>query len=145
MASKSLTAKPTNPKTTEYRISDLSREFGVTTRSIRHYEDIGLLTPQRQGLTRIYTPADRTKLKLILRGKRLGFSLKESREIVEMYDPSQGNSTQLKHLLERIQLQKGKLKQQWKDINTMRQDLKKAEAACLKALNKVGAVETIQA
>ncbi|MEH6616920.1 MAG: MerR family DNA-binding transcriptional regulator [Porticoccus sp.] len=140
-----MSSKPTKPKTTEYSISDLSREFGVTTRSIRHYEDIGLLTPQRHGLTRIYTPPDRTKLKLILRGKRLGFSLEESREIVEMYDPNQGNTTQLKHLLEHIQIQKGKLKQQLKDINTMRQDLIEAEAACLKALNKIGAVEATQA
>jgi len=139
-----MNAKPTKPKTAEYGISDLSREFGVTLRSIRHYEDIGLLTPQRQGLTRIYTPTDRTKLKLILRGKRLGFSLEESREIVEMYDPSQGNTTQLKHLLERIQLQKDKLKQQLKDINTMRKDLNEAEAACLTTLNKIGADETTQ-
>jgi DNA-binding transcriptional MerR regulator len=126
-----------NSKTTEYGISDLSREFEVTTRSIRHYEDIGLLTPQRRGQTRIYTPTDRTKLKLILRGKRLGFSLEESREIVEMYDPSQGNITQLNSLLERIQIQREKLKQQSNDIHTMRHDLKEAEAACRKALNKI--------
>lgn len=126
-----------NSRTAEYGISDLSREFEVTTRSIRHYEDIGLLTPQRRGQTRIYTPTDRTKLKLILRGKRLGFSLKESREIVEMYDPGQGNITQLNSLLERIQIQREKLKQQLNDINTMRHDLKEAEAACRKALNKI--------
>ncbi len=126
-----------NTKIAEYGISDLSREFEVTTRSIRHYEDIGLLTPQRRGQTRIYTPTDRTKLKLILRGKRLGFSLEESREIVEMYDPDQGNITQLNRLLERIQIQREKLKHQLNDINTMRYDLKEAEAACRKALNKI--------
>ncbi|HEB28627.1 MAG TPA: MerR family DNA-binding transcriptional regulator [Porticoccus sp.] len=126
-----------NSRTAEYGISDLSKEFEVTTRSIRHYEDIGLLTPQRRGKTRIYTPADRTKLKLILRGKRLGFSLEESREIVEMYDPDQGNTTQLNSLLERIQIQREKLKQQLNDIHTMRHDLKEAEAACRKSLNKI--------
>lgn len=126
-----------NSRTAEYGISDLSREFEMTTRSIRHYEDIGLLTPQRRGQTRIYTPTDRTKLKLILRGKRLGFSLEESREIVEMYDPDQGNITQLSSLLERIQIQREKLKQQLHDIHTMRHDLKEAEAACRKALNKI--------
>ncbi|MDX2350497.1 MAG: MerR family DNA-binding transcriptional regulator [Porticoccus sp.] len=126
-----------NSRTAEYGISDLSREFEVTTRSIRHYEDIGLLTPQRRGQTRIYTPADRTKLKLILRGKRLGFSLEESREIVDMYDPDQGNITQLNSLLKRIQIQREKLKQQLNDINTMRHDLKEAEAACRKSLNKI--------
>ncbi len=121
---------------TEYSISELSHEFGITTRSIRHYEDIGLLAPQRSGQTRIYTTADRTKLKLILRGKRLGFSLKESREIVEMYDPAKGNTSQLKHLIEKIQQQREKLKHQLNDIHQMMHDLQDAENSCLAALNK---------
>ena len=121
---------------TEYSISELSHEFGITTRSIRHYEDIGLLAPQRSGQTRIYTTADRTKLKLILRGKRLGFSLKESREIVEMYDPAKGNTSQLKHLIEKIQQQREKLKHQLNDIHQMMRDLQDAENSCLAALSK---------
>ncbi len=122
----------------EYSISDLSREFGITTRSIRHYEDIGLLTPQRRGQTRIYAAADRTKLKLILRGKRLGFSLEESREIVDLYDPAKGNTSQLKHLIGKIQQQREKLKQQLNDIHQMMHDLQDAENSCLAALKETG-------
>jgi DNA-binding transcriptional MerR regulator len=118
----------------EFSISDLSQEFGITTRTIRHYEEIGLLTPHRRGQARIYSSADRTKLKLILRGKRLGFSLEESREIIEMYDPSQGNAGQLKKLISSIHHQRKKLKQQKDDINKMMLDLNDAEAACHAAL-----------
>jgi DNA-binding transcriptional MerR regulator len=64
-----------------YTISDLAREFGVTTRTIRHYEEVGLLNPARRGQARVFSAADRTRLKLILRGRRLGFSLEESREM----------------------------------------------------------------
>ena len=118
----------------EFSIGDLSKEFGITTRTIRHYEDIGLLAPRRHGQTRIYSASDRTRLKLILRGKRLGFSLDESREIIDMYDPSKGNKEQLRTLCERLQHQQEKLNQQKDDINQMIKDLKQAEAACLAAL-----------
>ena len=71
-----------------YSIRDLADEFDITTRTIRFYESEGLLSPQREGQTRIYSPQDRVRLKLILRGKRLGLSLAESRELIEMDDPS---------------------------------------------------------
>ncbi|MFQ3223095.1 MAG: DNA-binding transcriptional MerR regulator, partial [Porticoccaceae bacterium] len=71
----------------DYSISQLSKEFEITTRTIRHYEDLGLLAPARRGQTRVYSPADRIRLKLILRGKRLGLSLDDSREIIDMYEP----------------------------------------------------------
>jgi len=119
-----------------FSITELSQELGITTRSLRHYEDIGLISPKRQGQTRIYSPADRTKLMLILRGKRLGFSLEESREIIDMYNPSKGNKDQLEKLIQCIGVQKAKLKQQKEDINKMMRDLKDAEDACLKALGK---------
>ena len=119
-----------------FSISELAREFGVTTRTIRHYEDIGLLAPQRNGQTRVYSPADRTKLKLILRGKRLGFTLEESREIVEMYDPEHGNVDQLQRLIDRIQLQRQKLSDQLDDIAKLMRDLNEAEQGCLEALKK---------
>ena len=64
-----------SPAMAEYSISQLAKEFDVTTRTIRHYEDLGLLAPTRRGQTRVYSPADRTRLRLILRGKRLGLSL----------------------------------------------------------------------
>jgi len=86
----------------EYSISDLAGEFDITTRSIRFYEEKGLLNPRRKGASRVYTPAERTKLKLILRGKRLGFTLDESRSIIEMYDPLGGNVDQLQSLLANI-------------------------------------------
>jgi len=112
-----------------FSITELSRELDITTRSIRHYEDIGLISPKRQGQTRIYSPADRTKLMLILRGKRLGFSLEESREIIDMYNPSKGNKDQLEKLIQCIGVQKAKLKKQKEDINKMIRDLKDAEDA----------------
>jgi DNA-binding transcriptional MerR regulator len=127
-----------------FSITELSQELGITTRSLRHYEDIGLISPKRQGQTRIYSPADRTKLMLILRGKRLGFSLEESREIIDMYNPSKGNKDQLEKLIQCIGVQKAKLKQQKEDINKMMRDLKDAEDACLRVLGKKASGEKSQ-
>ncbi len=121
-----------------YSISELSREFQVTTRTIRHYEEIGLLSPQRRGQTRIYTPADRVRLKLILRGKRLGLSLDESRDIINMYEPGKGNKGQLQKLIAAIGQQRQKLEQQQKDIANMIADLNRAESDCLQALRASG-------
>ena len=120
--------------TTEYSISQLSKEFDVTTRSIRHYEDIGLLSPTRRGQTRIYSQADRTRLRLILRGKRLGLSLEDSREIIDMYEPGKTNIDQLKKLIDAIQQQRSKLNQQLDDIGKLLKDLNRAEANCIDAL-----------
>ena len=120
--------------TTEYSISQLSKEFDVTTRSIRHYEDIGLLSPTRRGQTRIYSQADRTRLRLILRGKRLGLSLEDSREIIDMYEPGKTNIDQLKKLIDAIQQQRSKLNQQLDDISKLLKDLNRAEADCIDAL-----------
>ena len=124
--------------TTEYSISHLSKEFDVTTRSIRHYEEIGLLSPTRRGQTRIYSQADRTRLRLILRGKRLGLSLEDSREIIDMYEPGKTNVDQLKKLIDAIQLQRSKLNQQLDDISKLLKDLNQAEADCIDALKTNG-------
>lgn len=118
----------------EYSISQLAKEFAITTRSIRHYEDIGLLSPARRGQTRIYSPADRTRLKLILRGKRLGISLEDSREIIDMYEPGKTNLDQLKKLIDAIQQQRIKLNRQLDDITKLLKDLNKAETDCVEAL-----------
>ena len=123
---------------TEYSISQLAKEFNVTTRSIRHYEDVGLLSPTRSGQTRIYTQADRTRLRLILRGKRLGLSLEDSREIIDMYEPGKTNVDQLKKLIDAIQLQRNKLNQQLDDISKLLKDLNRAEADCIDALKANG-------
>jgi DNA-binding transcriptional MerR regulator len=122
----------------EYSISKLSKEFDITTRSIRHYEDIGLLSPARRGQTRIYSQEDRTRLRLILRGKRLGLSLEDSREIIDMYEPGKTNIDQLKKLIDAIQLQRHKLNQQLDDISKLLKDLNQAEADCIDALKTNG-------
>ncbi len=91
--------------TQTYSISDLSRELDITTRAIRFYEEQGLLSPERRGLERIYSARDKVSLKLILRGKRIGFSLAECRELIELYDPSSGNLKQLNSMLDQMQLE----------------------------------------
>ena len=122
----------------DYSISQLSKEFEITTRTIRHYEDLGLLAPTRRGQTRVYSPADRIRLKLILRGKRLGLSLDDSREIIDMYEPGKTNVDQLRKLIDAIQLQRHKLNQQLDDISKLLQDLNKAETDCAEALKSNG-------
>ncbi|MFT7368107.1 MAG: DNA-binding transcriptional MerR regulator [Oceanospirillaceae bacterium] len=122
----------------DYSISQLSKEFEITTRTIRHYEDLGLLAPARRGQTRVYSPADRIRLKLILRGKRLGLSLDDSREIIDMYEPGRTNVDQLRKLIDAIQLQRHKLNQQLDDISKLLQDLNKAETDCVEALKSNG-------
>lgn len=117
-----------------FSIRELTREFGVTSRTIRHYEDIGLLTPERRGQTRVYSAADRTRLKLILRGKRLGLSLEESRQIIQMYDPAAGNAAQLERLLVRLREQRESLLARRRDLDAMLEELDAAEAGCLAAL-----------
>ncbi|GAA4365507.1 MerR family DNA-binding transcriptional regulator [Kangiella marina] len=100
---------------TEYTITDLSKEFEITSRSIRHYEDESLITPTRRGVHRIYNNRDRVRLQLILRGKRLGFSLAEIKEIIDLYG-MEGEQKQTERLLELISVRRDSLKQQLKDI-----------------------------
>ncbi|WP_428819942.1 MerR family transcriptional regulator [Microbulbifer sp. MCCC 1A16149] len=119
-----------------YSISELAQEFGITTRTIRFYEDKGLISPERRGQTRVYTPEDRVRLKLILRGKRLGFSLDESREIIDMYDPAHGNVDQLNRLLDRIDAKRQQLRQQQRDIEKMLAQLDDATARTVAALKE---------
>lgn len=118
-----------------YSIGELAREFDVTTRTIRFYEDQGLVTPQRRGQTRVFTPADRVTLKLILRGKRLGFSLAESRELIRMYQPQGDNRSQLLALQGKIHQRRAQLEQQLRDIQVMQRELDDAEQRCLDALH----------
>ncbi len=124
--------------TAEYSISDLCKEFDITTRTIRHYEDLGLLSPSRRGQSRVYTPSDRTRLRLILRGKRLGLSLEDSRQIIDMYEPGKTNIDQLNTLIDAIRVQRTKLNQQLDDISKLLKDLNDAEANCVIALKTNG-------
>jgi DNA-binding transcriptional MerR regulator len=100
-----------------FSITDLAEEFGVTLRSIRHYEDKGLLAPTRQGMTRIYSRRDRARLKLILRGRRLGFSLDDIQHMLDLYDRDDGQAEQMKFTLEKSRQQLDDLKRRRKDIN----------------------------
>jgi DNA-binding transcriptional MerR regulator len=118
-----------------YSISDLAGEFGVTTRTIRFYEEKGLLRPQREGTRRIYSTADRTRLRLILRGKRLGLSLEESAEIVRMYGTPGNNRRQLETLLRRIRERREDLQRQQRDLQALLRELEEAEANCQAALD----------
>lgn len=121
---------------TTYSISDLASEFGVTTRTIRFYEEKGLLNPDRDGTRRIYSPADRTKLRLILRGKRLGLSLDESAEIILMYGSQGGNRRQLETLIARIREKRAELLRQREDLETILTELAAAETKCRAALRE---------
>jgi DNA-binding transcriptional MerR regulator len=100
----------------EFSISELAREFDVTPRAIRFYEDQGLLAPRREGQRRIYTPRDRTRLKLTLRGKRLGLSLAEIRELIDMYEPGRDERPQLERFREVLETHRKSLLQQRADI-----------------------------
>ena len=126
------------PDARTFSIGELARELDVTTRTIRFYEDMGLLTPRRRGQTRIYSPADRVRLKLILRGKRLGFSLAESRELIELYSPgSDNNRGQLQALMDKIQEKRAQLTQQLHDIEVMQLELDEAEQRCRDTLQRI--------
>lgn len=113
-----------------YTISELAREFGITTRTIRFYEEKGLLSPRREGQRRLYSPADRVRIKLILRGRRIGMSLDECVEIIDMYDPDTNNRDQLHSLLGRISERRDKLLQQRRDIDAMLTGLDEVKRLC---------------
>ena len=121
-----------------YSIRELADEFDITTRTIRFYEAEGMLQPRREGQTRIYSPQDRVTLKLILRGKRLGLSLAQSRELIEMYAPGEtpdANRPQLEKLLAVIEDRRAHLRQQLHDIERMMEDLDDAELKAREALS----------
>ena len=119
-----------------YSISELAHEFDVTTRTIRFYEEKGLLNPARSGTRRIYSPADRTKLRLILRGKRLGLSLDESADIILMYGTPGNNRRQLETLMAKIREKKADLQRQQNDLRAMLRELAVAEENCRQALEE---------
>lgn len=119
---------------TTYTITDLSKEFNITTRAIRFYEDQGLLTPQRDGRRRIYTKRDRTRLKLTMRGKRLGFSLGEIKELFDLFDTARGEEKQLRYFLKILSERRALLEQQRKDIEIVLQEIGNAQAECSRLL-----------
>ena len=106
-----------------YSIRDLSQEFAVTTRTLRYYEEKGLLSPIRVGQSRLYTSADRARLILILRGKTLGLSLEQSADLISMYDPESNNKKQLEALIDNIQVRRRQLEAQKEELERMIVDL----------------------
>jgi DNA-binding transcriptional MerR regulator len=113
-----------------WSIAELAAEYDVTLRTIRFYEDRGLLTPERRGTVRVYHPRDRVRLGLILRGKRLGFSLDEIATIVDMYDAEPGEEGQLAYLLDQIGNRRAELEQRRRDIDETLKELAEVERRC---------------
>ena len=105
------------PDQHSFSISDLSSEFGVTARALRFYEDEGLISPERRGTQRIYSHRDRARLAWILRGKRVGFSLVEIRELIDLYDVGDGRRTQRQRTIDRCKDRIGLLNDQKRDID----------------------------
>ena len=119
----------------EFSISELAREFDITPRAIRFYEDQGLLAPRRDGQRRIYTPRDRTRLKLTLRGKRLGLTLSEIRELIDMYEPGRDQRPQLERFLAVLEAHKASLLQQQTDIEAQLSEIRAFEKKIRKRLD----------
>lgn len=118
-----------------YSIQELAREFAVTPRTLRFYEDQGLVSPGRRGTTRVYTDRDRTRLKLAMRGRRLGLSVEECKEIIDMYDPSRPrNSRQLLRLCEKIREHRATLLEKVRDIEATLNAMDEVERRCLEEL-----------
>lgn len=113
-----------------YTITELAKEFDITARAIRFYEDVGLLQPARQGRNRVYTQRDRTRLKLTLRGKRLGFSLQEILEIVRMYESPSDTAPQLQAFLQVLAAHRRQLEQQREDLEITLAEIAQHEARC---------------
>jgi DNA-binding transcriptional MerR regulator len=120
----------------EFSISELAREFDVTPRAIRFYEDQGLISPRRDGQRRIYTARDRTRLKLTLRGKRLGLSLSEIRELIDMYEPGQDERPQLERFLAVLESHRASLLQQRADIEAQLSEIHTFEKRVRKQLKR---------
>jgi len=113
-----------------HTIAQVAEEFGVTHRTIRFYEDRGLISPQRRGTQRLFHPRDRVRLELVLRGKRLGFDLEQIRRIVDMYDQDVGERGQMEYLLDQIAARRVELEQRRRDIEQTLAELDEVERRC---------------
>ena len=126
--------------TPTYTISDLAREFDLTTRAIRFYEDMGLLQPQREGpggRNRVYSARDRTRLRLTLRAKRLGLSLTEAKEIIDLYDSPRDTGVQLRKFLDVLVLHRKQLEEQMADLRANLEEVQEHEEEARALLHKV--------
>jgi DNA-binding transcriptional MerR regulator len=128
--------------TTTYTIGDLAREFDLTTRAIRFYEDLGLLQPERNGpggRNRVYTQRDRTRLKLTLRAKRLGLSLTEAKDIIDMYDSPRDTGAQLNKFLDVLGAHRVQIEEQMADLQSNLDEIKEHQREARALLKKAGA------
>lgn len=121
-----------------YTITELTREFDISTRTLRFYEDEGLIQPIRRGRTRLFRPSDRHLIRQILRGKRLGFSIAEIREIIHMYREPPGEAGQLRAIIRTIEEKRAELRQKRRDLEETLSELDQAEEACVERLAELG-------
>ena len=121
-----------------YTITELTREFGVSTRTLRFYEDEGLINPERRGRTRLFRPADRRLIQEILRGRRIGFTIAEIREIIKVYKDPPGEVGQLELLMAKVSEKRDELRQKRRDIEETLAELDNVEEACLTRLAEIG-------
>jgi DNA-binding transcriptional MerR regulator len=121
-----------------YTITELTREFGVSTRTLRFYEDEGLIHPERRGRTRLFRSADRHLIKEILRARRIGFSILEIREIIQVYKEPPGEAGQLRLLMKRLEDKRADLIQKRRDIEETLEEMNNVEEACLTRLAEIG-------
>lgn len=121
-----------------YTITELTREFGISTRTLRFYEDEGLIHPVRRGRTRLYRPSDRHLIRQILRGRRIGFSINEIREIIQVYKSPPGEVAQLNLMITRIEEKRETLRQKRRDLEDTLAELDQAEEAVVERLAELG-------
>lgn len=125
----------TDPRT--WTIAEMADDFDVTHRALRHYEHLGLLSPEREGQRRVYHRRERTRLALILRGRRLGFPLEEIATILDMYDDHPGEAGQLSYLLSQIGDRRADLERRRQDIEDSLRELDELERRCTEDLQRV--------
>ncbi len=128
---------PTRADEQTWTIAQVADEFGITHRTVRHYEDLGLITPERVGTKRLYSRRDRTRLNLILRGKRLGFPLDQIRTIIDLYDAPRGKRSQLQYVLDQIDDRRTDLEQRRRDLDDALTELDRFEDRCREDLARI--------
>lgn len=121
-----------------YSITEMTREFDISTRTLRFYEDEGLIHPERRGRTRLYRTADRHLIAQILRGRRIGFTIAEIREIIQVYNEPPGEVGQLKLLMKKVEEKRDGLRQKRKDIDETIGELDSIEEVCLNRMAEIG-------
>jgi DNA-binding transcriptional MerR regulator len=121
-----------------WTIAEVADEFSITHRTVRHYEELNLISPERRGTARVYHRRERTRLNLILRGKRLGFPLEEIRRIIDLYDEPTGQASQLRYVLDQIHDRRGRLERRRRDIEDALHELDEFERRCQSDLSQMG-------